>query len=159
VWFADMNWTWFARSAGLTGSSASSYSMVSVFKKAVEVKGYLINASASSPTTIYRPQDYTFVTPPSGFASGMQESNGFDVYTGTISFKSSVPGATRYRGCVVNVSGHRSEYASMLAMVRGERLDLDSGTTTLTLGAPPRFSYRSFMDRIRSRASDNVIYL
>ena len=124
------------------------------------VKATVVTANHPTLTTIYRPQDYTYLNPPPGFASGMQESNGFDVYSGTISFRSALPGATRYRGCVVNVNGHRAEYASMLACVRGETLDLDSGTTTLTLGAPPRFaSYRNFMDRIRSRGSNNVIYL
>jgi hypothetical protein len=164
AWLAEINWTLEQVSAGtvVIGSVGTSTknSSVTFYRKDVEVSGYLINTSAPTVTTIYRPQDYTYLNPPAGFASGMQESNGFDVYTGTISFRSALPGATRYRGSVVNVTGHRTEYETMLACVRGETLDLDSGTTTLTLGAPPRFSsYQNFMDRIRSRGSNNVIYL
>lgn len=125
----------------------------------ISVKAWLINTAYSTLTTVYRPADYSFVYPPDGFASGMQESNGFDVYTGELSWKLALPGGTRYRGTVVNLSGHRSEFASMKATVRSETIDADSGLTTITVGAPPRFSYRSFMDRIRSRASDNVVYI
>lgn len=125
----------------------------------ISVSCWLINTPYSTLTTVYRPADYSFVFPPSGFAAGMQESNGFDVYTGTISFKSALPGGTRYRGCVVNLSGHRTEYASMLATVRNEHIDVESGETTITLGAPPRFSYRSWFDRARTRASNNIKYV
>ncbi len=125
----------------------------------ISVSVWLIDNSYPTLTTVYRPADYSFVNPPDGFASGMQESNGFDVYSGDISWKSALPGGTRYRGTVINLDGHRTEYASMKACVRGETLDLDSGLTTISVGAPPRFSYRSFMDRIRSRASDNIRYL
>lgn len=164
AWITDINWTLEQVSAGTvrigTVGTTSKFSSVTFYRKDVEVSGYLINTSAPSVTTVYRPQDYTYVSPPAGFASGMQESNGFDVYSGTISFRSALPGATRYRGCVVNVTGHRPEYETMLACVRGETLDLDSGITTLTLGAPQRFSsYANFMDRIRSRGSNNVKYL
>jgi hypothetical protein len=125
----------------------------------ISVSVWLIPTAYATLTTVYRPADYSFIYPPAGFASGMQESNGFDVYSGDLSFKTSVPGGTRYRGCTINLTGHRSEFATMAAMVRGETLDVDSGTTTLRLGAPPRFTYRAFMDRIRSRASDNVAYI
>lgn len=67
-------------------------------------------------------------------------------------------GGTRYRGCGINLSGVLPEMASMKALVQSESLDLDTGTTTLTLGAPPRLSYQDFVSRIRRTSQDNIQY-
>lgn len=126
---------------------------------AVNIEVLLINTAYSSLTTIYRPADYTFIAPPAGFAAGMQESQGWLPYTGTLAIEEEEAGGTRYRGCKINVTDALPEYAAMGALVESEVLDLDSGRTTLRLGAPARLDYRTFVDRTRRTSQDNIVYV
>jgi hypothetical protein len=119
----------------------------------------LIGDPFSTLTTVYRPADYGFIAPPAGFAAGMQESQGWLPYTGILAIDEEEVGGTRYRGCKINVTGALPEYATMGALVESEVLDLDSGRTTIRLGAPARLDYRSFVDRTRRTASDNIVYV
>lgn len=119
----------------------------------------LLDVSYATATTIYRPADYDFIKPPPGFAAGLQESQGFVPYIGSLTLREQDAGGTRYRGCVVNLTGGLPELATMKALVQSEEIDLDSGTTTLTLGAPARLSYQDFVSRIRKTSQDNIVYL
>lgn len=119
----------------------------------------LIGDPFSTLTTVYRPADYGFIFPPAGFAAGMQESQGWLPYTGRLAFEEEEAGGTRYRGCKVDVTGALPEYATMGALVESEALDLDTGRTSLTLGAPARLDYRTFVDRTRRTSQDNIVYV
>jgi hypothetical protein len=119
----------------------------------------LISAQYSTATTLYKDADYDFISPPSGFASGLQESQNFVPYEGTVILAEQDAGGTRYRGCVVNIDGTLPEMAAMKALVQTETLDLDQGRTILDLGAPERFNYRDFISRIRKTSQDNIVYL
>ncbi|MGC4013448.1 MAG: hypothetical protein QM755_02860 [Luteolibacter sp.] len=124
-----------------------------------EVEGWAVSASYPAATTIYQDADYGFVSPPPGFAAGLQESQGFVPYVGTITLAEQEAGSTRYRGCVVNLTGSLPELATMKALVQSEELDLSTGRTTLTLGAPARLSYADFVSRVRRTSQDNIVYL
>jgi hypothetical protein len=126
---------------------------------AVNIPVLLISASYPTLTTIYRPADYDFIAPPAGFAAGMQESQGWTPYAGSLAIEEEEAGGTRYRGCKVNLTGALPEYATMGALVESETLDLDTGRTTLGLGAPARLDYRTFVDRIRRTPQDNIVYV
>jgi hypothetical protein len=125
----------------------------------VTIQVSLIGTAFSSLTTFYRPADYDFIAPPAGFAAGMQESQGWTPYAGTLAIEEEEAGGTRYRGCKVNLTGALPEYATMGALVESETLDLDTGRTTLQLGAPARLDYRTFVDRIRRTPQDNIVYV
>jgi hypothetical protein len=43
--------------------------------------------------------------------------------------------------------------------VAAESLDIKSGTTTISLGQPPRYDYRTLVDRIRKTSQDNIVYV
>jgi hypothetical protein len=47
----------------------------------------------------------------------------------------------------------------MGALVAEESINIATGQTTITLGTPPRLDYRTFVDRIRKTAQDNIVYL
>jgi len=126
---------------------------------AVTIEVSLIGDPFSSLTTVYRPADYDFIAPPAGFAAGMQESQGWTPYAGSLAIEEEEAGGTRYRGCKVNLTGALPEYATMGALVESEMLDLDTGRTTLGLGAPARLDYRTFVDRIRRTPQDNIVYV
>jgi hypothetical protein len=123
----------------------------------VSLRVNLIGSAFNS--TVYRPADYDFMSPPAGFAAGMQESQGWTPYAGTLAIEEEEAGGTRYRGCKVNLTGALPEYATMGALVESETLDLETGRTTLGLGAPARLDYRTFVDRIRRTPQDNIVYV
>ncbi len=108
---------------------------------------------------LYREADYLFVTPPTGLAQFLKESQDFTQYEGQISTVEQDVGATRYRGTKVSVTNSLSEYSSMAALVAAESLDIKSGTTTISLGQPPRYDYRTLVDRIRKTSQDNIVYV
>jgi hypothetical protein len=107
----------------------------------------------------YRAADYTFIAPPAGLAQFLKESQDFQPYEGQISTVEQDVGGTRYRGTKVSVTNSLSEYSSMAALVAAESLDIKSGTTTISLGQPPRYDYRTLVDRIRKTSQDNIVYV
>jgi len=44
-------------------------------------------------------------------------------------------------------------------LVAGEQIDIDSGITTITPGAPPKFDVKEFPDKLRRAPQDNIIIL
>lgn len=124
-----------------------------------EVNAYLVNATYATLTTVYRPADYTFLTPPSGLAANLKAAQDFVPYAGTIDLVEQDAGGDSYMGKVVNISGSFSAYSTMKALVSGVSMDLKAGQTTIELGTPPRLDFRSFTDRIRRTPQDNIEYL
>ena len=107
---------------------------------------------------VFAPADYTFIAPPANLASNLLAAQNFIPYEGDIMLTEQASGTTRYRGCKVNVSGSLSAHSSMAALVSSETLDLKTGETVIELGTPPRVDYRTFVDRIRKTAQDNIVF-
>jgi len=157
----------FYQKSGSRAGGFRNHGDYALFWHSFEVEGWSVITTdatampAAYPTkkTLYRPADYTFIHPPPGFAAGLQESQGFVPYVGSLTLREQNAGGTRYRGCVINLTGGLPELSSMKALVQSEEIDIDSGTTTLTLGAPPRLSYQDFVSRIRKTSQDNILYL
>lgn len=107
---------------------------------------------------VYAPADYSFIAPPANLAANLLAAQNFIPYEGDIMLTEQTAGTTRYRGCKVNVSGSLSAHSSMAALVSSETLDLKTGETVIELGTPPRVDYRTFVDRIRKTAQDNIVF-
>lgn len=107
---------------------------------------------------LYRPADYTFIAPPANLAANLLAAQNFTPYEGSVVIVQETAGATRYRGCKVNIANSITAHSSMAALVSGETLDLKSGITQITLGTPPRVDYRTFVDRIRKTPQDNIVF-
>jgi hypothetical protein len=120
---------------------------------------FITPTAYATTTTLYRAADYTFIAPPAGLAQFLKESQDFTPYEGQISTVEQDVGATRYRGTKVSVTNSLSEYSSIAALVAAESLDIKSGTTTISLGQPPRYDYRTLVDRIRKTSQDNIVYV
>jgi len=108
---------------------------------------------------IYKPADYSFVFPPANLASNLVAAQNYVPYEGGITVVNEVAGGTRYRGTKINIIGSLSEHSTMGALVAEESINIATGQTTITLGTPPRLDYRTFVDRIRKTAQDNIVYL
>jgi hypothetical protein len=116
------------------------------------------NAYALDGHPLYRPADYSFISPPTNLAANLLAAQNFVPYEGEIALTQETVGAVRYRGCKINVDNSLTPHATMGALVSAETLDLKQGTTQITLGTPPRVDYRTFVDRIRKTPQDNIVF-
>lgn len=120
---------------------------------------FITPTAYTSPTTLYRAADYSFISPPAGLAQFLKEAQDFVPYEGAVQIVEQDVGSMRYRGTKVSVTNSLSEYSSMAALVAGESLDIKSGTTQVALGQAPRLDYRTLVDRIRKTSQDNIVYV
>jgi hypothetical protein len=125
------------------------------FSIPVTVVGY----SYPTATTLYRPADYSFINPPANLAANLLAAQNWLPYEGSIQLGQEDVGGTRYRGTKVNIANSLSRFASMGALVSGESLDIETGRTTIDLGAPARNDYRTLVDKIRKTSQDNIVYV
>lgn len=91
---------------------------------------------------------------PTGVAAALYAAWNQLQYAGSISLLAEDVGATSYLSRKLNLTGGRSEWASMNALVVGQTDEVDGGRTTLTLGPAKRVSpddLISLLFRFRSR--------
>lgn len=108
---------------------------------------------------LYKTRDYDFVAPPANLAENLKDAQNWLPYQGDIVLVDEDVGGTRYRGTKIRISNSMTAYATMDALVSQETLDIETGTTTITLGQPPRLDYRTFVDRIRKTGQDNIVFV
>jgi hypothetical protein len=116
-------------------------------------------ASAYTNQTFYRPADYSFIAPPADLAANLLAAQNWIPYEGAITLEEEDVGATRYRGNKINLINSIPAYSAMGALVSGESLEIESGRTTISLGAPARNDYRTLVDKIRKTSQDNIVYV
>lgn len=107
----------------------------------------------------YKDSDYSFVAPPAGFSDNLLAAQNFLPYSGSVTLVEQDAGSTRYCGTKVNIYNSSSNLSSIGALVASESIDIATGTTTITVGSPPRLDYRTLTDKIRKTPQDNIIYV
>jgi hypothetical protein len=117
------------------------------------------NSIAGASQTFYRPADYSFIAPPADLAANLLAAQNWIPYEGAITLEEEDVGATRYRGNKINLINSIPAYSTMGALVSGESLEIESGRTTINLGAPARNDYRTLVDKIRKTSQDNIVYV
>jgi hypothetical protein len=148
--------TW-TSSSGYAGYQAYYYNpriLVRFIKFTLDIK-----ATQTTGGTVYAPSDYSFIFPPAGLSAFLVAAQNWLPYEGSINLVSEDVGATRYRGCKINISNSSSSFASMGALVASEVLDIQTGSTTINLGPAPRNDYRTIVDKIRKTSQDNIVYI
>jgi hypothetical protein len=153
-WYNEISWSGDYSGFPYTYEGRSKFSW-----KNTEVEAYISTVAYPTTTTIYRPADYTFIAPPANLAANLKSAQDWLPYEGDIEIIEEDVGVTRYRGCKINISNTLTDFAAMGALVASERLDIAAGTTTITLGQPPRLDFRTFVDRVRKTPQDNFEYL
>ena len=143
-----------------TGYSDSSFSGVygGVYYKTFSFSGFATPESAGS-STLYKAADYSFINPPAGLADFLRLTQNWLPYAGEIVLEQEDVGATRYVGTKVNITNSLAAFSTMGALVSGETIEIESGRTTIQLGAPPRNDYRTLVDKIRKTSQDNISYV
>lgn len=118
-----------------------------------------VKATQSTGGAVYAPSDYSFIFPPTGLSAFLLSAQNWLPYEGSINLVSEDVGATRIRGCKINISNSSSQFATMGALVASEVLDIQTGSTTINLGPAPRNDYRTIVDKIRKTSQDNIVYI
>ena len=109
--------------------------------------------------TFYKPADYSFIAPPADLAANLLAAQNWIPYEGSIQLEQEDVGGARYRGTKVNISNSLPAFSTMGALVSGESLEIETGRTTINLGAPARNDYRTLVDKIRKTSQDNIVYV
>lgn len=157
AWWFSVNWA-AADTEGFRGIP-SDYETWELFVHTFQIQAYLINTTAAAGTTVYKQPDYTFISPPAGFAAGLLGCQNWTPHAGRLAWQEEECGSRRYLGRVVNVTNAMPTHAAMLATVVTEELDLDAGITTLTLGTPAKLAFLSVIDKQRTHSAQQIAYL
>lgn len=143
--------------SGFTGQSSDS-NWVFYYKKPFSFSA-IATPGGSSSTTVYKPADYSFINPPTGLAEFLRSTQNWVPYEGSIQLEQEDVGATRYVGKKINIINSLPAFSTMGALVSGESLEIETGRTTINLGAPARNDYRTLVDKIRKTSQDNIVYV
>lgn len=153
AWSIAFPWNQSWQMKGLQPSgTVSGYPWAEVFFNALdfEFESYLIPYSFPSLTTLWKPQTFTFRTPPSGLAANLRSAQNFTPYEGQMEIKWQDPQAPyNWLQAKMNITGGQSHLATMDAMVKRVTHDLAARTTRLELGAPARFTFGTLSSRMR----------
>jgi hypothetical protein len=139
-------------------TSANNSDIYKWFAKTIYISCNATN-QVSSSLTIYREADYSFIAPPADLSANLLAAQNWIPYEGAITLEEEDVGATRYRGNKINLINSIPAYSAMGALVSGESLEIESGRTTISLGAPARNDYRTLVDKIRKTSQDNIVYV
>lgn len=131
---------------------------VEYYTKPFSFSGYATPGGAGS-STVYKPADYSFISPPTGLAEFLRSTQNWIPYEGSIELEQEDVGAVRYVGNKINIINSLPAFSTMGALVSGESLEIETGRTTINLGAPARNDYRTLVDKIRKTSQDNIVYV
>lgn len=131
---------------------------VQYYQKAFSFSAVATPGDAGS-STVYKPADYSFINPPAGLAEFLRSTQNWIPYEGSIQLEQEDVGAVRYVGNKINIINSLPAFSTMGALVSGESLEIETGRTIISLGAPPRNDYRTLVDKIRKTSQDNIVYV
>ena len=124
------------------------------------VTGYLINQAFAALTTIHKPWDYDFETPPADLADNLLAAQNWLPWDGPITcISDEVTAASNLLGRTINVTGSIAAAATMKAPMKSILYDIKRGRTTYNLGAPARTDFGTLVSRVRREAKDNIVFL
>ncbi len=122
-----------------------------------EVDAILTTSNFSTPTTVYKPQDYDYLAPPSGLAANLRSAQNFTPYEGTLSLVySALPPLGNELQYKVNISGAQAGLATAGALVRAATFDLAGSSLDLEIGAPARFNFSVLGGKVRQTPQTNI---
>ena len=123
-----------------------------------QLSGTLTKSAVAQPT-VTTTADYIFRFPPTGYAAGLLAAQNYIPYEGRFTVVGLQVGFANYRFYAINFSNSQAAHSSIRAMVTEEEIEIATGKTTVRLGPPARFSYRELVNRVKTNANDQIIYL
>ena len=122
-----------------------------------EIDGFLTTSTYSTPTTIYKPQDYEYLSPPANLASNLRSAQNFTPFEGSIRLAySGLPALTNQLQYKFNITGAQSSLTSAGALPRIVTYDLADQSIDIELGAPSRFNFSTLGGKVRQTPQTNI---
>lgn len=122
-----------------------------------ELDAILTTSNFSTPQTIYKPQDYEYLSPPANLAANLRSAQNFTPYEGTLSLVySALPPLGNELQYKVNISGAQAGLDSAGALVRAATFDLANASLELEIGAPARFNFSALGGKVRQTPQTNI---
>jgi hypothetical protein len=122
-----------------------------------EVDAILTSSTYSSPATIYKPQDYDYLAPPTGLAANLLSAQNFDPYEGSIRLQLNNLGqlvnSLQYK---YRITGAQTGLATADALPRAITYDLAGQSLDIEIGAPSRFNFATLGGKVRQTPQTNI---
>lgn len=122
-------------------------------------RGFLIDTAFTTLTTVYKPWDYDYLTPPAGLAQALKEAQDWVPWEGSLTLVADDVSGDNLLSARYNLANALAPCATMATLARGVSHDIVRGRTTLELGSPSRTDFGSLVARIRREPADNIVYL
>jgi hypothetical protein len=107
--------------------------------------------------TIYKPQDYEYLSPPASLASNIRSAQNFTPYEGSIRLAySAIPSLANPLPYKLNISGAQSGLSSAGALARVVTYDLAGQSADIEIGAPSRFNFSTLGGKVRQTPQTNI---
>lgn len=122
-----------------------------------ELEAILTTSNYATPYTIYKPQDYDYLAPPSGLAANLRSAQNFTPYEGNLRlvYSGSTP-LTNYLQYKVNLSGSQAALATAGGLLKAATFDLANAALDLEVGAPARFNFSTLGGKVRQTPQTNI---
>ena len=122
-----------------------------------EVDAILTSSTYSSPQTIYKPQDYDYLAPPTGLAANLLSAQNFDPYEGSIRLVlNNLGGLVNYLQYTYRITGAQTGLATADALPRAITYDLAGQSLDIEIGAPSRFNFATLGGKVRQTPQTNI---
>ncbi|MBK1882666.1 hypothetical protein JIN85_20740, partial [Luteolibacter pohnpeiensis] len=133
----------------------TTYYMTCYLDLETEVMGTTLVQKSTRP--LYKPGAFAFQRPPLDLAANLKAAMDWIPHDGTVKLVEPVTNPGPYLGKVVNIAGGRATWADMLAVPNGLTCVLETGRTTIQLGAPPAYGTNNLNRRLTGSAKDNLV--
>jgi len=143
----------------LNGAGELGYSNVVWLFYESQVDFLATDTNWSTETTLWREQLTDYGIPSGTIATDLAATQNWLPYEGNVILRENDIGGTQFMNRKLNIKNSISDYANMGAIVNSVTHDIDIKETTVTLGAPDRYSFANLVNRFRQSARDNVYEL
>jgi hypothetical protein len=154
-WYASV--TYFRTFSG--GASVGSRAKLLYSFHRFSVGAVLVDSSWPSLTTLYKPWDYDFLSPPAGLAAALQAAQNWVPWEGPISIIADAVTGNNMLAAKYNLSNALPACATMQTLARSISHSILGGRTIIDLGAPARGDFGTLTSRIRRQPRDNIVNL
>jgi hypothetical protein len=134
------------------------YPAASVYLYALdfELETFLTTTNYAVPQTFYKPQDFEYLSPPSGLATNLLNTQNFTPHEGFIELQQATPPSGISPSSKMNLAGVQPAFATMDALARAVTSDLLNFRVRIELGAPSRFDFKTLAGKVRSTPQTNI---
>ena len=124
-----------------------------------KLSGWALTVAHTALTTLYKPWDYDYLTPPAGLAAALVTAQAWVPWEGPITLVADDVSGTNLLPAKYNLANGITACATMAALAKAITHDIFRGRTTIELGAPARLDFGTLVSRVRQDPKDNIVYL